>query len=932
MAQKRDNPFNESVDMQRLRNDPKVRTFLRQAAAIIATERGLSKASRTKLQALASRLELTDDQFRLAIDELQQTAELPKALNRWERAFVAVLQQEWQGFGGKVLSISVENRAVDLAGRKYQISEVRAQQLIQKTADELGIGRMTEGDAERFGQRLIADAVSGQDALKPGQQEELQRLGERWGLVPKAVQQLVEQALEDQRKKPTSQMGRSWLLLLPAGAILLGLLAVFLWQLDGGAGSGQGVSLPTVSPPPTGSTSDPQQLPWWNEKLTHALTATASLPAKTSRNAIHSADPEIRVAGMRELVALAQESSPIHQDPESPRRIWNQLIALLYFYDPAPEVSHTAFQSIIDALQEGDSRQPPRMEDMFWAVQLLALIQEMDETGDSPQWLERMDAARELAQTVVGPYSEGDGSLDFFALAQQQISVELWQRVIGQGEAGVKLDRSMILELKQLTTSLLAPEVLYQLELGLVQSLLDRDETEWETAQDLIRSLVKGASTSQLSGWIDRLVEVKDRRFREFLVTELVARTGTQLTSGNLDQIVERLSESRSRRSRPAVEVWLEKNGQSEAVANRVEPWGDPPSAKQAQAIVDAVYATNVSLALMIELEKRQDFGYFRDLLSAGSPSLDQVSSPEGQLVNAPPNRLLAPSSAERRMQKAAIERLLTAAPDRVAVRISALESLAKLAKKFDDISYRDGQALTACLLADQELQESLAIERLIPQFSHWPNLHLALADAARQSPRVADRAGALHRLLQGKSSIPDRPNERQDDVATSAVQFALELLESREATSITQSDLHWERLQKIHKAMLMTRAGILDQWPDLATWGSQDYQAALESLVDQQTTPERRQWFDHALQMEADVPPMARWVRLNQVLVELLRAQLDQASDSVVAQRDQVLNQYRQRMKQEIPLGRRLLLTEQALLQLASIARRQKIARWQED
>ena len=245
----------------------------------------------------------------------------------------------------------------------------------------------------------------------------------------------------------------------------------------------------------------------------------------------------------------------------------------------------------------------------------------------------------------------------------------------------------MILQLKQLTTPLLAPEVLYQLELGLVQSLLDRDETEWETAQDLIRSLVKGASTSQLTGWIDRLVEVKDRRFREFLVTELVARTGTQLTSGNLDQIVERLSESRSRRSRPAVEVWLEKNRQSEAVANRVEPWSDLPSAKQAQAIVDLVYATNVSLALMIELEKRQDFGHFRDLLSAGSPSLDQVSPPEGQLVNAPPNRLLPPSSAERRMQKAAIERLLTAAPDRVAVRISALESLAKLANKFSSLS-----------------------------------------------------------------------------------------------------------------------------------------------------------------------------------------------------------------------------------------------------
>ncbi|MEE2825456.1 MAG: hypothetical protein VYE64_02385 [Planctomycetota bacterium] len=934
MAQKRDIPSKTSVDLQRLRNDPKVRMFLRQAAAIIATERGLSKASRGKLQALASRLELTDEQFRLAIDEMQQTVELPKALNRWERAFVTFLQREWQGFRGKVLSISVENRAVDLAGKKYQISEVRAQQLIQKTADELGIGRMTEGDAERFGERLIADAVGGQDALKPGQQEELQRLGERWGVSPEAVQQLVEQVLEDQRKKPADKMGGSWLLLLPAGMVLLGLLSVFLWQLGGKAGSEEKVSLPTVPWRVADSTLEPEQLPWWNEKLSRALAATASLPANTRRSDIQSADPEVRVKGMRELIEMAQESSPIHQNPESPRTSWNQLIALLYFYDPDPKVSHIVFQSIIDALQEGDSRQPPRMEAVFWAAQLLALMQDMDETIDSPQWLERMAAVREMAQAVVGPYPERDDSVDFFALAHQQISVDLWQRVIGQGEAGVKLDRSLVLQLKQQTSSVLAPEVLYQLELGLVQSLLERDETEWEIVQELIGSLVKGANTSQLAGWIDRLLAVKDRRFREFLATQLAARTGIELTTGSLDQIVERLSEYRFQRSRPAVEVWLEKNRQCESVVKRLEPWAVPQSAKEAQAIVDAVYATNVSLALMIELERRQDFGYLRELLSAGSPSLAQVFSPEGQPVNAPSNRLLAPSSAERRMKKEAIERLVTAAPDRVAVRISALESLAKLAKKFDDISYRDGQALIAYLLVDQELQESLAVERLIPQFSHWPTLHLALADVARQSPSVADRAGALYRLLQGESSIPVRPNdnERQDDVATLAVQLALEILESRGATSITQSDLAWERLQKIHKTMLMTRARILDHWADLSVWGGQDYQTALKRLVDQQLAPERRQWFDNALQIEGGTQPMARWIRMNQVLIELLRRQLDKASDSVVAQRDQVLHQYRKRMKQDIPLGRRLLLTEQALLQLASLALRQKIAPWQEE
>ncbi|MCH2180874.1 MAG: hypothetical protein MK108_02620 [Mariniblastus sp.] len=932
MARKRDNRSADLAKTERLQTDPKLRMFLRQAGAIIAAERGLSKASRAKLQSLAVRLELSDEQFHAAINELQNTVQLPKTLNHWERSFVAFLQREWQELHGKVLSISVENRAIDLAARKYQISEVRAQQLIQKTAEELGIGRMAEGDAERFGQRLIADAVGRQGTLAPGQLEELQRVGERWGLSSEAVRQLVDQVLDDNQRMPTSRPGRQGILLLPAGMILLGLLSVLFWQLGwwpGSTATGDGqpeppnevVSVPNVDRPT-----------WWNKELDGALAAIGNRKRDSSKYPIPSTDPDKRLEGMRELIELARESPPIHQFPDSERLEWNQLIALLYLYDPDPEVSRAVFQSLTDSFQMGAGNRPPKMESAFWAVQLLAVFMEFNESRESVLWSERMNQVRELARDVIGAYPDDMDSNGFFSLAHQRISVDLWQQVIEQIQSGAPLDAALIRRLKQQTASVLDPKIVYQLEMVLVRELLEKDEGQWETVKDSIASLVQGANSSQVADWIDRLSEIKDLQFRQFLATELVARSGIQVAPGNLEQSMERLSQYRSQRSRPDIEAWLEKNRQCVELAGRIEPWIDPDSIDRPQAIADVVYATNVSLALMIELEKRQDFGHLSRLLSAGFPHLDEISLSEGGPESSPHTHAAEPSPAERRMKDRSIERLMTAEPDRVAVRISALESLAKMAGKFEDLTYDNALVLATYFLADKELQESLAVERLLPQLSHWPSLHLALADLIRQSSGQDDRVLTVYRLLHGNVIGNPESSEWREVLSTSLVQFALGILESRDAPGITESDLDWERLQKIQRVMLITRARIIDQWLVSQAWGDQNYKAVLTRLAQYRVAPERRQRFDNALQIAAEAPPLAQWVLLNQLLIELISGELDQAEQALVVQRDQVVEQYRRRMKQDISLGRRLLLTEYALLRLASLSSQQKTFPWREE
>ena len=903
--------------------------FLRQAGAIIAAERGLSKTSRAKLQSLAIRLELSEDQFHLAIDELQNTVKLPQALNHWERSFVTFLERELQSFHGKVLSISLENRAIDLAARKYQISEVRAQQLIQQTADELGIGRMAEGDAERFGERLIVDAVGRQAALSPGQLEELQHLGDRWGLSREAVRRLVDQVLDDNRKPTGAGAGQPWVLLLPAGAGLLALLLLLLWQLGWWPGPSE-IGAGPQGPSPTAALQPNLEKPsWWNEDLDRAWVAVEDPRLDRSKRAIQSADPENRLEGMEELIESARESPVVHPFPGCEHLELNRLIGLLYLHDPDPEVSESVIESMNDAFRVGAGEGPMQIDAVYWAVQLLAVLMELDETGDPSLWAGRMDRVQELSQDVVGPYPDNLEAARFFTLAYQRVSIDLWRQLVQQSQAGARLEGSQVRRLKQQTAPVLDPEVTYQLEMAVVRELLEQDEGQWETVKDSMTSLVQGASSSQLVDWIDQLFAVRDPRLRDFLATTLIARTGVPVEDESLDG---RMKSLREHRFGPAVVAWLEKNRQSDKVASGVEPWFDPPPDSRPQAIVEVVYASNVSLAALVELETRQDLGYLSRLLASGLPRLNQVTLTEGGAGDPRGTNPAGPSPAERRLKDRAIERLVNAEADRLAVRISALESLAKVVGKFSDLPYAEVQVLTDYFLADMELQESLAVERLSPQFSHLPAMHLALADRIRQGSGQESRVLLLHQRLQGDElPIAPTPNWREL-VANSFVQFALGILTSRDELAISQSDHDWLRLEKLQRSMLMTRARIMDQWLVPQVWGDTDYETALGRLVKQRVIPERRQWFENALRMAVDAPPLARWVLLNQLLIELVGGELEQAGEVLLVQRDQVMQEYRQRVKEDLSLGQRLLLSEQALLQLVSIARQERVDRWLEE
>lgn len=927
MAREQDKKTPDPATREQLRNDPKLRMFLRQAGAIIAMERGLSKQSRAKLQSLAIRLELSDDQFHHAIEELQSTGQLPKALNHWERSFVVFLKREFEGFRGKVLSMSVENRAIDLAAGKYQISEVRAHQLIQKTATELGIGRMAEGDAEQFGQRLIVDTLGTQCSLEMGQLKELQRIGDRWGLSHDAVHQLVNQTIADNSKIPTSRRSRQWLLLIPAGCILVALAWVLVWQngwLQGQRESqaGQNGRQPSVS-------RTLKKVDWWNEELDQAAKAIHSRQFSSIENPLQSADPEIRRSGLRQLIEFAQAAPPVHRFPIGQRLWLNHLISLLYFYDPDPAVTNTVLESLNNSLQPVTATGTTvphrrRIDSGFWAIQMLGALMMVDATGETSRFPERMEPIREIALGALGPFSVDSTPQEFFVTAHRRMAIDLWNQVAALSSSSVDPSASLIAVLKNQTAELLTAETLYQLELAAVLAVLDRDEGQWETIRESISSLIQGSSQAQSIAWIDRLTKVQDRGLANFLAAELIVHCGVQPESPDRLVIMKSLENYRTEIQQKPFSTVVDKNNECEKVASRIEEWVSSNPDITPQLITEAAYSANLSLALIAGLGNPQDLAVVDNLLAAGLPRLSQLKTATAESTS-PRVSEITPSPSEQRMKDRAMERLTSAEADRIAARTSALESLADLAEKFEDLEYADALLLADYFLAEKELQEWLVVERVLPQLSNWPSLHLAFADLIRQSKGQVDRVLTLHRLLTQDLSQVNADAEWRNAVGNSFVQFALGILQSRDYLGVDESGLDWQRLQVYQRLAMATRAKILNQMLAPKAWGDSSYQQALSRLIEQRVSLERRQWFDNALIMTSEAPQLVRWVVSNQLLIELLAMDLAGTGDFYTAQRDLILGEYRQNMKKDLSLDSRLFLTEYVLLRLASIVRQQK-------
>ena len=286
-------------------NDPRLRAFLRQARAVIAAERGLNPRSHLKLQSLAQSLKLPDELFRTALDELKN-AQKPTEVAHWERAFVDFLDRELNQLPDHIVSIRMETRAVDLATRKYQLSDVRARQLITQRAEALGLERIAPREAKHYVRQLIVDRIGDSASLPDEIREQFYQTGETWGLERSDVDELVLDQLVRNRGIGRSRAG-AWLLLflITVGAVgYAGYKFSWLEKLEKLIVNQTAIVVPED---PIGSlVPAPRRVDWWSEDFQAEieLLKEDQPDLRFAISKIAESDPGERIMGFRNLIDL----------------------------------------------------------------------------------------------------------------------------------------------------------------------------------------------------------------------------------------------------------------------------------------------------------------------------------------------------------------------------------------------------------------------------------------------------------------------------------------------------------------------------------------------------------------------------------------------------------------------------------------------------
>lgn len=199
------------------RIDPRLRSFLRQSAAIISAEKGLNPASRIKLEALAKKLNLPKHLLDQGIEQLQSND--PTNLTHYEKAFTKFLEDEFSKVKGGVISLGMEKNAIDLANRKYQINGTRAEQLIAIQAEATGVSRISPEEAANFAEQIIVDRVDELTVVDDELRQALYKIGTKWGYSKQQVDRIIFRQISANRAR--KQAG--WLKL---AAISIGLIAL----------------------------------------------------------------------------------------------------------------------------------------------------------------------------------------------------------------------------------------------------------------------------------------------------------------------------------------------------------------------------------------------------------------------------------------------------------------------------------------------------------------------------------------------------------------------------------------------------------------------------------------------------------------------------------------------------------------------------------
>ena len=775
--------------------DPYLRAFLRQAVAIIATEKGLNDSSRPKLRALALQLGLSDDAYRVALEKLQRRNPT-LGLNRYEKQFVEMLSGEMEKISGDILTIKAENKAIDLAERRYQIPEIRAHQLLEETAERYGVATISHHDAELFATSLIDEAIENRIWLREEDRKRLQHACQKWGMA----EHEVEQAIRARFVRNRGRRGKNVLSALVAGSGTILFLASLIygasqikWEVYFAPNKKNKVE--TVKAPRLTES----KLPKWIDNQVYVTLQQAIATDQRLEHLLESGPWKVE---QRELTYL--ELMDVALSYPNPNPAVNELAAKLYSNEPNQSLADTLLSQVKQALANMDAKRISSASQLRQALAASDLLAAMVfNTPDSKKKTNQLN--RMLLD--LGISAPADSRQDLQNAIENRLLEKSWQNLLShldQNAAAIGL----LPELERKSKDDRSP-LINTLRTSAVMQLLRRDPNTWTQIQTSIKQSIANSDLSTATRWIEELDQIPNRSLNEMAVFALASRLDLNLNQSN-DSLVAELQEIRKRNRYRGynrevesaivvdnavhlVEMELAKLG----IENESGRLGGD-TFHHTELILKCMCANNIALK-WIQSANQNEFSSFAGVSTVAKElsffPLESKSSIRSK-----------PTPFEKRRMKESISKLVESEKSQTFSRVSAIQALVKISAKFEDIGYEDAKVLARRIINPNSQREALELERALPSFSQWPNLKLALADQISIGSSVDLAAMKDH--LQLLDCRLDKTSDSHISISRQILKHVAADINRRHRDYIPSN--HWIKISPRIRKLLVQRGKIL--------------------------------------------------------------------------------------------------------------------------
>lgn len=920
--------------------DSRLKSFLRKAEAIIATEKGLNAESRLKLQTLADHVRLPPELFDEALTRLQQNSDPTSNLTHYEKAFVKFLDSEFEKVTSGIISPSVENQAIAMAKSKYEINGTRAEQLIAARAEAFGMSLISQVEAEAFARRSIVDRIGKRIEIDGELHDQIFKIRRRWGLSQSIVERIIEKELERNRAQQKPRLKKLlWAssALLVIAAALIGTAFAAGWIPERWL-----VQAETHAKQPVDE----------NDSSTDFISASRfpdafDLQGFSSRTEIKQLIPSLkqilnddvvqRRSGYRQLV----RSACLERDVDEPLTLLaSELTCKLFYADPDMD-SALEVVNAIEKLMTIDPIASPSVGSLKRVFQGNRLVGQLKyyPTNDKSDSTIRRTAVDDTIRTLINiPLETVDRKEDYFLISETAIATDQWNRVMQTAWSSPNQAAFLMDPLYELTKSKLDPEMLDAYRDDTLVSIMELDCTSWRVLQTQIRRSLKSCDDTRVIDWISIFESSRDAGLRELLAEAILPRINVQPISRTFEHIATAIEtfglEARNQILRPVIDrnELLERFFAStvEFESNNIGAVVSPDRIAQLALAVNVEWAFCAAIENATHIDD-SSFVEFDRLIAIPSPRLRElISLPIDRRRTKAAGPTSATASDKRRMN-ASLERLRDLEPNSFSWRILAIKQLTQIAHRFEGVAYSEAEILARYLLSDLELEELLNVEKLIDAFAHWPNLPLAIADQLSESNVRADQILTISRLLLDRNFDIGPTTDWKRELQIKILAAVSNDVENRVDQDPNNVKSNWIRLKiylaETYRERLALGANgryINDVYPS-------PHQAStriVESLVVGTTTDDKGANLKRAIQLVHASPAndIEKTAFANQLLVQIL---IEELSDSELhVESELMLANLRNEFRKQSLAGDQLYATELALLRVVNLKRKTLVQR----